>query len=238
MATMTLLGLYSYNPNLFELLTVPAGIDKGILVDNILTRSADFETLYTDPDFVHDSLRIWSAKWRRTFERWYAALSQNYDPLSNYDRHEEWTDTGSGTKNMTETSAGEESESRSTDGTSTVTGTTTDETSATTENTVSAYNSSAYQPNEKTVTDGESSSSLSNTNTSTTGEEVTRDRSSSTSGSESTASENKRTGRAWGNIGVTTSQQMLEAELSIAEWNLYDHITDIFLSEYVIPVFD
>lgn len=47
----------------------------------------------------------------------------------------------------------------------------------------------------------------------------------------------KHTGRLHGNIGVTTSQQMLESELQIAEWNLYDHITDLFLSEFVLPVY-
>lgn len=43
--------------------------------------------------------------------------------------------------------------------------------------------------------------------------------------------------RAYGNIGVTTSQQMLEAELTISEWNLYDHISDVFLREFCIPVY-
>lgn len=198
MATMTLLGLYSYNPNLFELLSVPDGIDKGILVDNILTRSADFEVLYSDPDFVHDSLRIWSAKWHRTFERWLKALSVDYDPLSNYDRKEEWTDDNKGQ--------------------STVKGTTKDQSSITTDRSISAYNSSTLQPQDKQVTGSNSESSLDNVNTS--------------------ENNNVRKGRAWGNIGVTTSQQMLEAELTVAEWNLYDHITDIFLSEFVIPVFD
>ena len=46
-----------------------------------------------------------------------------------------------------------------------------------------------------------------------------------------------RDGRIHGNIGVTTSQQMLQAELDIAQWNLYEHITDLFLSEFVIPIY-
>ena len=44
-------------------------------------------------------------------------------------------------------------------------------------------------------------------------------------------------GRIHGNIGVTTSQQMLQAELDIAEWNIYEHITDLFLTEFVIPIY-
>lgn len=44
-------------------------------------------------------------------------------------------------------------------------------------------------------------------------------------------------GRMHGNIGVTTSQQMLEAELKIDEWNLYEHIADIYVRELCIMVY-
>ena len=46
-----------------------------------------------------------------------------------------------------------------------------------------------------------------------------------------------RLGRAHGNIGVTTSQQMLQSELDIARWNIYEQITDLFLSEFCIMVY-
>lgn len=49
--------------------------------------------------------------------------------------------------------------------------------------------------------------------------------------------ENKRTGRAHGNIGVTTSQQMLQSELDINAWNLYEHIADLFCDELTIMVY-
>lgn len=44
-------------------------------------------------------------------------------------------------------------------------------------------------------------------------------------------------GHVHGNIGVTTSQQMLEAELDLASWNLYQHIADIFVEELCIMVY-
>lgn len=44
-------------------------------------------------------------------------------------------------------------------------------------------------------------------------------------------------GRIHGNIGVTTSQQMLLSELQLGYWNIYEKITDIFLTEFVIPVY-
>lgn len=196
-ATMTLLGLYNYRPDLFDLLTLPAGIDKDTCVDNILMRADEMEVLYPDPDFMHDAIGLWSKKWARTFSKWYTALSISYDPLNNYDRHEEWTDENNGVGN--------------------VKGTTTDHSSASVDNKVSAYNSSTMQPDTSSTSSGSGSSTLDNTNT--------------------THNKNVRKGRAYGNIGVTTSQQMLREELSVAEWNLYDQIADIFLKEFIIPVY-
>ena len=195
--TLTLLGLYNWRPDLFDLMNLPAGIDKDILVDNILMKSEEFEVLYADADFVHDSIRVWSSKWYHTFERWVKVLNTSYDPLNNYDRHEEWEDEN--------------------DGTGTVTGKTTDKSSANVKNKISAYNSSTMQPDTESDSSGSGESTLDNTN--------------------KTHNKNVRKGRAYGNIGVTTSQQMLREELSVAEWNLYDHIADVFLSEYVIPVY-
>lgn len=61
----------------------------------------------------------------------------------------------------------------------------------------------------------------------------------SSNGKQSTTSknENNRSGRTHGNIGVTTSQQMLESELKIAEFNLIQQITDIFKQEFCILVY-
>lgn len=48
---------------------------------------------------------------------------------------------------------------------------------------------------------------------------------------------NTHTGSITGNIGVTTSQQMLEAELKLQYWNLYDHIADLFINELTTRVY-
>ena len=41
-------------------------------------------------------------------------------------------------------------------------------------------------------------------------------------------------GRIHGNIGVTTSQQMLQAELDVAKFNLYEEASNLFLTELCI----
>lgn len=44
-------------------------------------------------------------------------------------------------------------------------------------------------------------------------------------------------GRAYGNIGVTTSQQMLEAELNLQIWNIYDKMIDLFKTELLLIIY-
>ena len=61
------------------------------------------------------------------------------------------------------------------------------------------------------------------------------DASDHTETSSSNASEHD--GRIHGNIGVTTSQQMLLSELDLGYWNIYEKITDVFLTEFVLPIY-
>lgn len=98
-------------------------------------------------------------------------------------------------------------------GESTSTGTS----SNTTEQTKSAFDSSTYQPDSKVEVSGEAEDNTT----------------SSTSGTDDL----EHTGRIHGNIGVTTSQQMLEAELNLGYWNVYERITQLFLQEFTIPVY-
>lgn len=46
-----------------------------------------------------------------------------------------------------------------------------------------------------------------------------------------------RTAHTWGNVGVTTSQQMVEAELKLRYFNLYQRISDIFVDELCVRVY-
>lgn len=186
----------------------------------------EFETLYSDPSFMRTAIGTWSNKHYRTFEKWIAALNLEYNPLENYDRIEDWTDTGK-----------ENSKVKFTDETSTETDSiTTSEGSSNqngnTEDLVSAFDSSTYQESEKHVIDtDEDHSDEVNSNT-----KLTNDTEQNTEGDKDT--EDKHTGRIHGNIGVTTSQQMLQSELDIARFNLIQQITDLFGTELCIMVYE
>lgn len=226
MSTMklTVYGLNHYlstidsSDNLFTGLTFPTGIDKDVVVDNILLKSADFELLYSDPDFLKEMIAHWGEKWYPTFERWVNALAIEYDPLNNFDRYEEWED--SGTSASTNTGTGNVSSNSKT--TDTAAGTTD------TDHYVTPYDSGT------TTLDSRDRQTFTN-RTDTADTEGNSSTSTSNTGTGSTTGKHK--GHLYGNIGVTTSQQMLESELKIAEWNLVEHITDIFLQDFCILVY-
>lgn len=215
--------------DLFKYLRLPEGIDKDTLTGNILMRGGEFEAVYSDPEFIQKSISIWSSKWYRTFEKWINALNIDYNPLENYDRMEEWTDN----RNKSDTSDIDTSQSRNVDTTHNDESSDTQKDKTETENKVSAFDSDSYQPHDKNETDYDSLRN--STSSGDTSENSSLNGNTKSKGTEDEAS--KHIGRVHGNVGVTTSQQMLTSELQLAEWNLYEHITDIFLSEYVIPIY-
>lgn len=205
-ATITLIGMYNFNNDLFELLDTPEGIDKQTLIDTILLRSGEFEVMYPDLDFLKYSIGAWSRKWNPTLERWAKALKVEYNPLENYDRTEEWNDNG--------TSNGSESGSSN--------GSTSGQTGSLTTNKVSADDAGdAFTNKDASAVNGSDSTTSSG----------------SSSLNKNDSFNNSHKGRIHGNIGVTTSQQMLLSELDLGYWNIYEKVADIFLTEFVLPIY-
>jgi len=46
-----------------------------------------------------------------------------------------------------------------------------------------------------------------------------------------------RKGKISGNIGVTTTQEMLKSEFDVARWNVYEQIADLFVTEFCLMVY-
>ena len=229
-AKITLTGqeiwLQKNNQSVFDLLSLPEGIEKDNVVDNIILECGEFETLYSDPFFMRTAIGTWSNKHYRTFEKWIAALNLEYNPLENYDRQEDWTDTGDeNTKvKFTDDTTTETDSSTTSEGSS--------EQNGNTENLVSAFDSSSYQESEKHVIDTDEE----HTDEVSSNTKLTNDSEQNTEGEKDTI--DKHTGRIHGNIGVTTSQQMLQSELDIARFNIIQEITNLFMTELCICVYE
>lgn len=219
---MTIYGLNNYmtsvQDDLFSGLTLPTGITKDVVVKNILKESADFETLYSDPYFLQELITNWSAKWYDTFEKWYNALQIEYEPLYNFDRYEEWEDVG--TSASTNTGTGNVSNKSKTEETPS---------GKMTQN----HYVTPYENNAKTLQGADETTYENYKDTTETN--TTSGTSTSNTGTGNTTGKHK--GHLYGNIGVTTSSALLKEYLDISEWNLVQHITDIFMKEFCIMVY-
>lgn len=132
-----------------------------------------------------------------------------------------------------------------------------------TEHQVAAYDSITYQPSSKDIIDNGDSkvdhtgtvtvNSSGTDDTAHTGTDVNKSTGTDTmnkTGNETTTIKGKMSdiegkdnntnvhkAHMYGNIGVTTSAAMLKEFYDIAQWNLYEHMSDVFASELLIPIY-
>ena len=102
---------------------------------------------------------------------------------------------------------------------STTGSTTPAQTTTTATESVSAYDATGYQPKAQNTDSYVVNTPGSDSSTITHGEVISHE------------------GHLYGNIGVTTSQDMLKSELDIARFNLYEQIADIFCEEFCLMIY-
>ncbi len=267
---LTMIGLYEYDPTLFDGADFPEGIEKDLAVETILLRCGESPAVYQSAPFMKMKISNTARKWYNNIEHMLKAINEDYDPLHNYDRFEEWTETDkksetnkksetdkkSETTNHTEsvkdTSKTESTETNDIE--SDKTGSSRDNVSKTTVNEVSAFNSSDYQPSNKTTESGQNNSN----NSEAISTQSTNEQSGSGENNRDVKGDNKyetdnkyesdhkyetdnnltHNAHLYGNIGVTTSQQMLESEFKLRQnINIYDVIAEIFFKELCIYIY-
>lgn len=176
---LSVLGLYNHDPTIFDGFQVPEGVDRQRVIDTIITDLAELSLVYTDPHIMHQMIALWSATHLDNWTRMYRALSEEYNPLHNYDRYEDWED------NATAMANGSNKQSKA------------------------GFNKEAGLAN--TQQDTQETSSKADT---------------------------KRKGHLYGNIGVTTSAQMLEGEMTVRNrYNIYDIICKSFKRKFCVMIY-
>ena len=234
MALLTVMGLYNYDNTIFDNLMLPDGVDKPTLVDNIILETAELECIYPTPVFLKTAIGLWSNVQFLTWDRVYTAMNLEYNPIENYDRQETETTTGtrahSGKDTTTRSGTVSETGSTtgSTQGTASESGTTTNKIAGFDSTTLVDHDSSTGSNTRQASDSSTGSSTRSGTDSST--QELTHGEQIADSGS--------RTSRIHGNIGVTTSQQMLQSELDLApNLNIYQYITADFRKRFCVEVY-
>lgn len=259
---LTLIGLYKHNPAVFSNLNLPAAVDEETFIDSLMLEYGECPLIYPDYDFMVLAIGAWCRKWYHNIERIAAAITQEYNPLHNYDRTETWTENEEGSKDFTrgivdgesateqQTIAENETinQSKNIDENETVNRT--ENENITDENLVSAYNEDDYQPSTKNVIDRETetetetekttdeSGTTTDTKNTTSNKTNRNDKSTDETYNENNGRQNTKSGRAYGNIGVTESTTMLQHEIDIRRTeNLYHIISELFYKEFCIYVF-
>lgn len=234
-AKITLIGLYSYDDTIFDTMSLPeveietdengnhiaVTVEKNVVINNMLLRYGEFEVLYPNPDFFKVAVKAVSDSLQPTFKRWIKAWNIEYNPLYNFDRYEKQTDN---TESKSELN-GEMHNNRS-DSSDGIDNTNNGNTSTTS---VTPYESDALHTQSQITDDGHDNRTIHSSGA---------DKSDSTN--KSTGNEKtdvNHDGHLYGNIGVTTSQQMLRDELDVSRWNIYDEIAKCFARELIIPVY-
>lgn len=220
-ASTGLLDLLYYDETIMDNFTVPDGIDRRLALDTIYQRCGLTPLYHPDPAWLKFYVGRWCSKNAKTWEELYKTTIQDYNPIYNYDRTEETTDTRSGTRKLSEDTSSNTQQNGDTS--------VTDTSSDSSEHTLSADNSDSYEPGYKDVSSRQDTQASESSNR----VDVTGDRAVD----ETTGETYSRKLRAYGNIGVTTTQEMLEAQRKVVRYNIYNEIADSFKDEFCLYIY-
>lgn len=227
---------------------------KDLFIDYFLLEYGEFTPIYQQPDYLIRHIKAVSESLRYTIDKLYATLSLEYNPIENYDRHENWTDTrvpDLTTKTdtidnlainggETETQNGNDSNVRSG-------GLAESKAPHSIERQVSADNTGLYYPSELTSEGADTTATTYNNLTdagshANTKQQVYNNRSDNRAidGTEKLTGtdENTHEGRIHGNVGVTTSQQMILSERNdVSYYNFFDDVARLYGEKICILIY-
>lgn len=231
-----LYDLYTWDNTLFDGLEVPDGVDKTVLIHTIFRRSMDQETLYSDPVFMKSEIAAYSKQRIAAWTRMYEALQDGYNPLYNFDRFENTTlDRRTDTTEYGRKDSGQDKTTYGSQTTVRDTGKTTPSGTDTAEAYTGAFDSADLVNTSRTTqTAGIVTNTDSTTTTTPTGSD-TIDKTNQSSGQDKVTSDYVHEAHLYGNIGVTTSQQMLESELDLRKkYDIYTIISEDIINEFCL----
>ena len=256
---VTLQNLTELYPTILEdNIVLPDGLEKNTLKSVIMMRLGLCWPVYDEPEVFGEMLYSWCISHAWNIERLIKVTEVDYAPLENYDRHENFTDKNSGgtttsdvntnTRDQSDVNTNTANRTFKTDSETTGVGSSETGTENTNINTVSAYNSVEFENDNKTESDGSSSTKTSSsgeidetkkeTGTYTDSRKLTGTMTDSRTINVINNGDSNHSGRAHGNIGVTTTQEMFKQELALLSgYNLYYTICNWIERDFFIQVY-
>lgn len=251
MATISPLGLYQWDETIFDLMTIPTALDRDTLIDNLLAETAELEVLYPNPVVFKNLVGVWSHKQLDIWNRLYATTQYEYNPIENYNRYETGSEDGggrtthSGTDTTAETTTHSGTDRRVID--RDMGGSDTNTATSESGHFIAGYNSQASGDNDglvkQTRDDGEAENTTTYGSTEdvtdalTHGEQIVKTGNMVHGEQVATTSEGSHELHAHGNIGVTTTQELIREQRDIELFNLYDIIIEDFKMRFCILIY-
>lgn len=251
MATLSILGLYNYDNTIFDGLTLPTAADitdeadkvsnpwvpnKQDFISYLMMQAAELELVYASAPVMSTMITVWSAAHSYEWKQLYNTMLYKYNPIWNKDGL--WKETrdldGKNDRTADLTTTDTRTYTNLTDE-HTLTNLTNTQTGAI-EHDVTGFDVNSYSPNtrdnynqlknvgtgsEKNVRNGEDKNVQKITGTDKYYTEdngtITREES--------------------GNIGVTMTQEMIQRQREIVQFNLYDYIARQFIKQFCLMVY-
>lgn len=212
--------LYDYDNSIFNDIYIK-GVSKDQLIEHFLLSYGDLTPVYQNPIYLRRHVTSVACSLQWSIDHLWEITQLDYNPIENYDRMESWEDKGGGTfqKGKVDTE-----ETFNKGSIKTTFGKVTDSTHK-----VAAFNSSNPEvANTDNTTDSGSDSQTFGADSS---------HGSVTNGLDESTTTGKHEGRIHGNIGVTTSQQMMQAEIDLSKaYNFLDEVCKLYADRLLIGV--
>ena len=247
-ATLSLMGMYEYDNTILDFFHYPdkwETVDKDVFVNKLLLDTAELEVLYPDADIFKTAIKYWSAAEVQNWNKLYDTTVLKYNPIWNKDgtvtetekhiKNNNYTDVTDGTIADHSTTIGNQSTESS--GNENI-----DTTNNTNEkNYVFGFNSESAAQSGETVTDDTGNTETNRSENSTTNSSANTD-ATTTNNTNFKHDEKENIDREYtrteqGNIGITTTQQMINEEREVDKFNLMDYIIDRFKQRFCLLVY-
>lgn len=180
-----------YEVDFFKDIQLPEELDKDKVINTIMTDCYDLMPFENNPILLKHMVDNWFSIKKDDFHRIYVALTEDYNPLHNFDRHEDLSENRDLKRKDSYNSSG----------------------NVVNVNKTSAFNENVFQNDSENTEDSSSTNSrnIEDSDVYTTNNHL------------------------YGNIGVTTSQQMLTAEIDLRiKSNIYKIISLDFRKEFML----
>ena len=247
-ATLSLMGMYEYDHTILDFFHYPdkwETADKDVFVNKLLLDTAELEVLYPDTDIFKTAIKYWSAAEVQNWNKLYDTTVLKYNPIWNKDGTVTEIEKHVKNNNYTDVTDGTIADHSSTIGNQN-TETSGNENTNTTNNTnekdyVFGFNSESAAQSGQTVTDdtgntntGRSENSKTNSSANT---DATTTNNTNFKHDEKENIDREYTRTEQGNIGITTTQQMINEEREVDKFNLMDYIIDRFKQRFCLLVY-